>query len=193
MCQPRASHTGEHPLRSARHQTDQRRDKKSKHGGEPEPKEGQSLFPAHHRFSRHVRLVLLGEAGRTGFAPWAARAALAARRPGPSRHVGRPIDTRTGGLEAVGPSEGGNSRPIAPLGLVDGSHDAPDRGFPWAYTPLLFGSDNKQTWGMLGTMIFLVLGLPGLAVTGIGVSRMRKHRRRQVKEKILDGPWTRHA
>jgi hypothetical protein len=30
-------------------------------------------------------------------------------------------------------------------------------GFPWAYTPLLFGSDNKQTWGMLETMIFLVL------------------------------------
>jgi len=61
-------------------------------------------------------------------------------------------------------------------------------GFPWAYTPLLFGFDNKQTWGMLVTIIFLVLGLPGLAVTGIGVSRMRKHRRRQVGEKILDGP-----
>ena len=88
------------------------------------------------------------------------------------------------------PNEGGNRRPLVPLGLVDGSHDASDRGFPWAYTPLFFRYqgiyDNGQGSGMLGTLIFLVLGLPGLAVTLIGVSRMRK--RRQTGEKVPDGP-----
>ncbi len=63
-------------------------------------------------------------------------------------------------------------------------------GFPWAYTPLFFRYqgiyDNGQGSGMLGTLIFLVLGLPGLAVTLIGVSRMRK--RRQTGEKVPDGP-----
>jgi len=31
-------------------------------------------------------------------------------------------------------------------------------GFPWLYTPLIFGSDNEETWGMLGTMIFILRG-----------------------------------
>jgi hypothetical protein len=44
-------------------------------------------------------------------------------------------------------------------------------GFPGAYTPLIFGSQNEQAWGMVGTIIFLYIGLPGLAVTGIGVPR----------------------
>ena len=45
-------------------------------------------------------------------------------------------------------------------------------GFPWAYTPFFFGPDGEEAWGMLGTIIFLLVGLPGVAVTGIGVSRI---------------------
>ena len=60
-------------------------------------------------------------------------------------------------------------------------------GIPWAYTRLIFGSANEEAWGMIGTIIFLFIGLPGLAVTGIGVSRMREHRRRQAELKDLDG------
>ena len=44
-------------------------------------------------------------------------------------------------------------------------------GFPWAYTPLIFGSQHEEACGMVGTIIFLLNGLPGLAVTGIGVAR----------------------
>ena len=50
-------------------------------------------------------------------------------------------------------------------------------GFPWAYMPFFFGPDDEEAWGMLGTITFLLVGLPGVAVTGIGVSRMRAHRR----------------
>jgi len=61
-------------------------------------------------------------------------------------------------------------------------------GFPWAYTPLFFRHDNGQGSGMIGTIIFLFVGLPGLAVTGIGVSRMREQRRRQAGEKVFSDP-----
>jgi hypothetical protein len=39
--------------------------------------------------------------------------------------------------------------------------------FPWAYTPLFFGTRpiaNNEGAGMLGTLIFLFLGLPGLSL-----------------------------
>ena len=64
-------------------------------------------------------------------------------------------------------------------------------GFPWAYLPLFFGPDGEEAWGMLGTIIFLLVGLPGVAVTGIGVSRMRAHRRRTRRPPIADDPEAR--
>ncbi len=41
-------------------------------------------------------------------------------------------------------------------------------GFPWLYTPLFFGKMPLATdegSGMLGTVLFLSVGLPGLAIT----------------------------
>ncbi len=41
-------------------------------------------------------------------------------------------------------------------------------GFPWLYTPLFFGRMPPATdegSGMLGTLLFLFAGLPGLSVT----------------------------
>jgi hypothetical protein len=37
--------------------------------------------------------------------------------------------------------------------------------FPWAYTPLLIGDGGMEGSGMLGTLIFLFVGLPGLVLT----------------------------
>ena len=61
------------------------------------------------------------------------------------------------------------------------------RGLPWVHTPLLFRFDNGQKSGLLGTMNFLGLGLLGLAVPGIGVTRTEQ-RRRQMGQKDLPGP-----
>lgn len=61
-------------------------------------------------------------------------------------------------------------------------------GFPWAYTPLFFGSQNEEAWGMIGTIIFLLVGLPGLAVTGITVSRMLFCHQKTAKRVQTDGP-----
>jgi hypothetical protein len=44
-------------------------------------------------------------------------------------------------------------------------------GFHWAYNPLIFGLQHEEACGMVGTIIFLLNGLPGLAVTGICVLR----------------------
>lgn len=38
-------------------------------------------------------------------------------------------------------------------------------GFPWIYTPLIIQDRGMEGSGMLGTMLFIVLGLPGLALT----------------------------
>lgn len=43
-------------------------------------------------------------------------------------------------------------------------------GFPWAYTPLLVhGSPGNEGAGMLGTLLFILIGLPGLLMTLIGL------------------------
>jgi hypothetical protein len=59
-------------------------------------------------------------------------------------------------------------------------------GYPWIYTPFSFGHDNEEAWGMLGTIIFLLVGMPGVAVTAIGSSLVRKHRRSRLHESTLD-------
>jgi hypothetical protein len=38
-------------------------------------------------------------------------------------------------------------------------------GFPWIYTPLIIRDGGMEGSGMLGTIIFILVGLPGLIVT----------------------------
>ena len=41
-------------------------------------------------------------------------------------------------------------------------------GFPWAYTPWLLGErPGSEGAGMFGTLIFIMVGVPGLALTVI--------------------------
>jgi len=41
-------------------------------------------------------------------------------------------------------------------------------GFPWIYTPLLIKDHVGEGSGMLGTLLFLIVGIPGLVLTIIG-------------------------
>ena len=53
-------------------------------------------------------------------------------------------------------------------------------GFPWLYTPLFFGDRPPTTnegSGMLGTLIFLFVGLPGLLMTTSALRALRNRRR----------------
>jgi hypothetical protein len=50
-------------------------------------------------------------------------------------------------------------------------------GCPWLYTPLLTGGESNQASGMLGTVIFVLVGLPGLAVAAIGLINLVQQRR----------------
>ena len=44
-------------------------------------------------------------------------------------------------------------------------------GFPWAYTPLFVGgSPGNEGAGMLGTLLFILIGLPGLLMTLLGLA-----------------------
>ena len=40
--------------------------------------------------------------------------------------------------------------------------------FPWIYTPLLVGDHGGEGSGMLGTLLFLFVGVPGLILTIAG-------------------------
>ncbi len=42
-------------------------------------------------------------------------------------------------------------------------------GFPWIYTPLIIRDGGMEGSGMLGLIIFIFLGLPGLIVTVLGL------------------------
>ena len=43
-------------------------------------------------------------------------------------------------------------------------------GFPWAYTPWLMGTrGGDEGSGMMGTLIFICVGMPGLAATLVGL------------------------
>jgi len=53
-------------------------------------------------------------------------------------------------------------------------------GFPWLYTPLFFGGESNSSSGMLGTIIWLFIGLPGLIIAAIGLVNMRTHRRARI-------------
>jgi hypothetical protein len=50
-------------------------------------------------------------------------------------------------------------------------------GFPWLYTPLFTGGKSNQASGMIGTLIFMLVGLPGLVVTAIGLINLAQQRR----------------
>jgi hypothetical protein len=50
-------------------------------------------------------------------------------------------------------------------------------GCPWLYTPLFTGGKSNQASGMFGTVIFLLVGLPGLTVTAIGLVNLARQRR----------------
>ena len=54
-------------------------------------------------------------------------------------------------------------------------------GCPWVYTPLLTGGEQNQASGMLGTLIFLGIGLPGLGVFLIGLIHWVRQRRSRGK------------
>jgi hypothetical protein len=56
-------------------------------------------------------------------------------------------------------------------------------GCPWIYTPLLTGGRSNQASGMFGTIIFLSIGLPGLAVTAIGLSNLAAQRQARKTQK----------
>jgi uncharacterized membrane protein YuzA (DUF378 family) len=57
-------------------------------------------------------------------------------------------------------------------------------GFPWIYTPCLTGGrPGNEGAGMLGTMIFIFVGLPGIATTLSGLVLIT---RKQSKDKAGD-------
>jgi hypothetical protein len=56
-------------------------------------------------------------------------------------------------------------------------------GCPWVYTPLFYGGENSSS-GMMGTMIFLLVGLPGLTVAIIGLVNWLRLRRSEAKSEI---------
>ena len=50
-------------------------------------------------------------------------------------------------------------------------------GFPWIYTPYLTGDrPGGEAAGMIGTIIFLLVGLPGLVLTVIGFRGFKEGR-----------------
>ena len=52
-------------------------------------------------------------------------------------------------------------------------------GFPWLYTPaLMHDLPNGEAAGMLGTLIFMFVGTPGLMLTGVGVALWINQRRK---------------
>ena len=59
-------------------------------------------------------------------------------------------------------------------------------GCPWLYTPLLTGGPGKpsnQAAGMLDAKIVVLIGLPGLAVTAIGLINLARQRRGRKAQK----------
>lgn len=51
--------------------------------------------------------------------------------------------------------------------------------FPWAYTPALMGDrPDGEGAGMMGTMIFIYVGLPGLALLAISLLAGRRREER---------------
>ncbi len=50
-------------------------------------------------------------------------------------------------------------------------------GCPWIYTPYFNNGRTDSASGMLGTIIFITIGLPGLIITAIGLINARKNRR----------------
>ena len=46
--------------------------------------------------------------------------------------------------------------------------------FPWIYTPLVIHDHGGEGSGMLGTLIFLFVGLPGLLLTVTGLLAARR-------------------
>ena len=49
-------------------------------------------------------------------------------------------------------------------------------GFPWVYTPhLICGNPGNQGAGMLGTLLFVAIGLPGAVVTFCALPLRRKN------------------
>jgi hypothetical protein len=60
-------------------------------------------------------------------------------------------------------------------------------GCPWLYTPLFTRGVSNQASGMLGTVIFLLVSLPGLAVTGVGLTNLASQRRARKIQKPTPG------
>ena len=71
------------------------------------------------------------------------------------------------------PKRGTSARRVTGLGLVMLLLG----GCPWLYTPLFTGGESNSSSGLLGTVIFLLIGLPGLAVTAIGLINLVAQRK----------------
>lgn len=60
-------------------------------------------------------------------------------------------------------------------------------GCPWLYTPYFFSGTSDTSSGMIGTIIFLMIGLPGLAVLAIGfINLVMQRRARGFKTSLPD-------
>lgn len=63
-------------------------------------------------------------------------------------------------------------------------------GFPWIYTSYLIGGrPGNEGAGMAGTLIFIFVGLPGLAITIAGLALKAKRRRKGSRRTF----WTRDS
>ena len=52
-------------------------------------------------------------------------------------------------------------------------------GFPWIYTPaLMHDHSSGEASGMIGTLIFMFIGLPGLVITVVAAALLIGQRRR---------------
>ena len=52
-------------------------------------------------------------------------------------------------------------------------------GFPWIYTPaLMHDRPNGEAAGMIGTLIFMFIGLPGLVITVVAACLLIGQRQR---------------
>ncbi|MEJ7638042.1 MAG: hypothetical protein WKF75_08700, partial [Singulisphaera sp.] len=139
-----------------------------------------------------VSLVLLGigllltVAMLTGYRPW--KGELAALNlmalMGPillvtlaASHASRPREIAATAAQPGHKKGRSSARVVSGVGLVL----LLVGGCPWIYTPLFYGGEtHPQASGMLGFLIFLFIGLPGLIITAVGADNLWRQRRARV-------------
>lgn len=109
---------------------------------------------------------------------------LAAGAASHAAHPGKPETAK--GSQGRG---GSSARRVTGLGLLM----LLIGGCPWLYTPFLFNGVSDTSSGLLGTIIFLLIGFPGLAVTAVGLVNLAMQRSTRNVQKSSTDPWVNEA